>query len=647
MDRYHHLVDELNRYANEYYVLDAPSVTDYEYDQKYKELIAFELENPLLIRPDSPSQRIGDKPLTKFKPFYHTQALPSLNNAFDLDELNMFHSRVSKEVENPVYTVEAKIDGLAVALHYEKGVFKSGATRGDGKQGEDVTQNLKTIRSLPMTLTRPLDIEVRGEVFIRRSVFNALEGDFANPRNAAAGSLRQLDPAITAKRKLDIFIYQGIYDGVTTHLELLELLRELGFPVIHPVNAYSSILDVYHQCKVLEESKINQAFDWDLDGAVIKVNSLIDQKNLGYTAKAPRWAIAFKFAAEQAKTSIHDITVQIGRTGVLTPVARLTPVKVGGVMVSNATLHNMDEIKRKEIYIGDDVVIQRAGDVIPEVVSVYKPGANRVPFVMPTMCPSCGQPIYHDDGDVQYKCVNVICSAQVKGRLIYFASRQALDIDGVGKQVIDQLVDKGLVTTLPDLYRLTIDDILTLDRMGDKSSSNIIDAIQKSKKCSLARFIMGLGIPNVGQKTAEVLAQTFHSIEGLMQATSESLIQIDDIGEIVASSIITTVTSSSFVEMIQDFKELGIDPTYESIILNQQLQHQTFLITGTLSSLSRGEAQEKIKERGGRVVSSVSKNLTVLVVGDQPGSKLKKAETLNQSGTTIQIIDEDAFLKLL
>jgi len=648
MDRYKELVQELNEHAHRYYVQDAPSISDFEYDQKYQELKEFEARNPLLIDPDSPTQRIGDKPIDGFKSFEHKRTLPSLGNVFSLDDITAFHTRVRKEITGHLeYTVEPKIDGLAVALHYENGRFKVGATRGNGKQGEDVTHNLKTINSLPMKLSKPVNIEVRGEVFIRRSVFETLKGDFVNPRNAAAGSLRQLDPRETAKRQLDIFIYQGMYDHVSTHYDMLQFLKELGFPVVDQVKCFDSLDGVFDYCQHLEQQRDKKSFDWDIDGAVIKVNRIRDQELLGYTAKAPRWAAAYKFTAEQARTYLEDITIQVGRTGVLTPVARLKPVFVGGVTVSNATLHNMDEIQRKGVQIGDEVIIQRAGDVIPEVVSVYQHTEQSRPFHMPRHCPVCEGQVYHEEGDVQYRCGNPGCSAQLKGRLEYFASRNAMDIEGLGKQLIDQLVEEKLVNSLPDIYRLDKELLMRLERMGEKSTENVLDAIQKSKSQSLHRFLMALGIPFVGQKTAELLAESFHSLEALRHASKDALLDVPEVGEIIAQGVIDTFANPSFLTMVQDFKDLGIDPKHEAPqVSSDRLDGRTFLITGTLSALSRQEAQDRIKQHGGKVVSSVSKKLSVLVVGENPGSKLDKAETINQLEPTIEIMDETAFLAL-
>lgn len=641
------LVHELNRYAYEYYTLDAPTVSDSEYDSKYRLIEAFEEANPLLVNVESPTSRVGGRPLEAFSQFEHPTKLSSLGNVFDAEELVLFIDRVYKGLVNEKkveFTVEPKIDGLAVALYYKKGLLKVGATRGDGFRGENVTQNLKTIRSIPHTLKEPLTLEIRGEVYMPRSVFNQLEGQFANPRNAAAGSLRQLNSAVTAQRNLSFFAYQVYGSDCSTHYESLMLAKRLGFEVASPFSEGCFIASESVSC-IQEIEKIRDNFDFEIDGAVIKVNRFDWQEKLGYTTKAPRWAIAYKFAAEQAVTRLENITVQVGRTGVLTPVAILHPVKVGGVMVSRATLHNMDDVLRKGVKIGDDVVIQRAGDVIPEIVKVSRTQSHHKAFVMPTCCPVCNGIIVQFDEEVAYKCVNMACVAQVKGRLEHFVSKKAIDIDGLGKQLVSVLVDEQLLKTPLDIYKLRYDQLIGLDRMAEKSVTNLLDSIETSRSTTLPRFIYALGIPFVGEHTAELLADLYPNFEDLLETTYDQLIEIYEIGDKISESLVRTFKEVEFVKMIRLLLD---EVTFkEKVVSSSILEGQSFLVTGSLSLFSRQEAHQKIKANGGRLVSSVSKNLTVLVVGDNPGSKLSKAEKINELGGSISIMNEDEFLSLL
>jgi DNA ligase (NAD+) len=645
---YVELVKILNKHAHLYYSLDAPAISDFEYDALYKQLVVFEAENPDKIDNISPTQRIGDKLLDGFEQFQHPSRLPSLSNVFNSEELESFFDRVEKGLngKKATFTVEPKIDGLAMALHYKQGRLIVGATRGDGTKGELVTSNIKTIRSLPLVLKEPLDLEVRGEVFIRKSVFKTLRGDFANPRNAAAGSIRQLDPAITAERRLDIFLYQVIGLSEATYSDALTAVSVLGLPINVDVIVCSSLTDIKEAISLILGRRAS--YDWEIDGAVIKVNELAFQEALGYTIKAPRWATAYKFPTEQVVTRLNNIDIQVGRTGVLTPVAKLEPVRVTGVMVSSASLHNMDEIMRKGVKIGDDVVVQRAGDVIPEVVRVEKTYAHSQAFFMPSFCPSCESAIHHVEDDVRYYCVNIMCPAQVKGRVEHFVGRKAMNIDGFGKQLVDQLVDVGLVTSLADIYYLSKEQLMSLDRLGETSADNILAALNESKSKPLSKFLFALGIPFVGERSATIIVESFLSLDRILTVRRDELLELYDIGEKIADSFLNTIHTPEFLRLIRRFLEAGLSPHHSEILRESDIfSGKQFLITGTLSQFSRTQAQEEVKKRGGKILSSVSKNLDVLLVGDKPGSKVAKADMLNKAGADIQIMDESEFERLL
>ena len=643
-DSYLKEVKELNHHAHLYYTLDTPEISDNEYDLRYKSLIEFESANPLQVDPLSPTQRVGHAVSGKFPPFQHHSKLPSLGNVFSREELEAFVERVQKGLDGvmPRFTVEPKIDGLAVAIHYKEGRLEVAATRGDGLTGETVTPNVKTIRSLPLILNESVSLEVRGEIFMRKSTFSELEETFANPRNAAAGSIRQQDPQVASDRKLDIFLYQGVGVSIGTHSQTVSHLDSLGLPVNPNVPLCNSVDDIESAVDAIRQQKDD--FDWEIDGAVIKVDDESYQDQLGFTIKAPRWATAYKFPTEQVVTRLLDIDVQVGRTGVLTPVAKLEPVRVTGVTVSNATLHNMDEIERKGVKIGDDVVVQRAGEVIPEVVRVQKTYPDSRSFEMPLNCPVCEHEVFHEEGDVAYRCLNPLCAARLKGNLEHFVARKAMDIDGMGKQLIDQLVDSGELKTLSDIYYLTFEQLEALERMGEKSAQNVLEAIEVSKTRPLARFVFALGIPFVGQRTAELLVEHFGSLEALLVASFDELLDVDEVGDVIAQSCVDTFQSFAFQHELKRFYDVGVKPEFkESVVASTKFDGQTFLVTGTLSSYSRTDAQALIKENGGRVVSSVSKKLNILVVGDKPGSKVEKAEALNAAGAEIQILDEDGF----
>jgi DNA ligase (NAD+) len=571
-----------------------------------------------------------------------------LGNVFNDEELTQFYDRIQKDITDTdiEFTVEPKIDGLAVALHYQKGKLVAGATRGDGLTGENVTANLRTIKSLPQHLTEEVDIEVRGEVYMRRSVFETMKTEYANPRNTAAGAIRQLDPKITAARQLDIWVYQGIYPGISTHFEMMAFLKKLGFPIAADISVVKGIEDISLKCHEVFTHK--STYDWEIDGAVIKVNRFGYQEELGFTAKAPRWAMAYKFASETATTKLNDIIVQVGRTGVLTPVAILEPVKVSGVMVHRATLHNLDEIERKGIKIGDDVLIRRAGEVIPEVIVSVNSSEDNLEFKMPTHCPVCGTAVQQIEGEVGVKCPNRRgCPAQLKGAILHLAGRKAMDIEGLGDKLVDQLVDLGHVKSLSDLYRLDLETLSSLDRMAEKSARNVLAAIEKSKTQSLARFIFALGIPFIGERTGSILADEFETMDALFKATSEELINVKEIGEKTAISLVESLSDELFKDDVLQMFELGVKPQHTvTEAIEGPLTGRRFLITGTLSSMSRGEAEKKIVALGGDIASGVSATLTDLIVGDKPGSKVDKVTKLNakrDEASRIRVLDDEAF----
>jgi DNA ligase (NAD+) len=643
-----------------YYVLNSPEISDAEYDALMRKLEELEQKYPEFITPDSPTQRVAGKPQEAFPPFIHSRPLLSLNNAFSDEEIREFDRRVKRWLgENEIeYVVELKIDGLAVNLRYENGVFVRGGTRGDGLTGEDVTPNLRTIRSIPLRLqgsAPPRIIEVQGEVFMPKKDFEKLneerknngEVPFANTRNAAAGSLRQLDPSITAKRHLDIFVYSAFFIESDyqpeTHWEALQYLKELGFKVNPHSTLVSSVEEVIRLHKEWEEKR--KSLDYDIDGLVVKVNSLRQQEKLGATTKSPRWAIAFKFQPTYGITRVIDIEVNVGRTGTLTPVAVLEPVEVGGVVIKRATLHNEDEIRRKDVRIGDWVVVGRAGEVIPEIVKVIKErrsGEEKF-FTMPDKCPVCGSRVYREEGEVAWRCINASCPAQIKERIKHWASRAAMDIEGLGEKIVEQLVDTGLVKSIPDLYRLTKSQLERLERMGPKSAENLINALERSKKRPLFRFIFALGIRHVGEYIAQLLAKHFKDIQKLRKATKEDLLKIEGIGPIVADSIAQFFANPENQRMIDELLNLGIEPQpLEEKPKSSFFADKTFVITGALERFSRDEAKSIIEERGGKVANTVSSRTDFLIVGKNPGSKLREAESRK-----IPILTEEEFYRIL
>ncbi len=641
---------ELNHHNYKYYVENNPEISDYEYDQLLKKLEKLEDEYPDLITSDSPTQRVGGEPLDEFQTVEHKIPMLSLANTYNEQELIDFDERVQKNVGRVEYVVEPKIDGAGIALYYENGVFVRGATRGDGIKGDDITQNLKTIYSIPLRLQPDTlsTVEVRGEVFMSKSGFKKYNKEqikkdkqpFANPRNAAAGSIRQLDPNIVAVRPLDAFIYLLSYTETPfdTQEEVLHALKKAGFKTNPLSKKVKNISEAINYCKKLEEKR--DSLDYDIDGAVLKVNSIKKQEALGSTSKNPRWAISYKFAAQQATTVLKDIDIQVGRTGSLTPVAILKPVDVGGVTVSRATLHNFDELKRKDIRIHDTVLIERSGDVIPQVVKsiTEKRSGKEQKKPIPQTCPICNTPVTHKEGEVAIRCPNKMCPARLKWRMKYYASRDAMDIDHLGESTVDKLLDKNMVENVADLYDLKKEDILQIEGFKEKSAQNLIESIQQSKKQDLSRLIYGLGIRHVGKYSAQLLANHFSSIDELAEATEEELKEIDGLGEKSAEAIATFFTSEENITLINRLKEYGVNTESKQSEKNQSLQGKRFVFTGSLH-LSRSEAGDLVKEQGGMVTSSISKNVNYVVVGKNPGSKYEKAKKQG-----VPIIKEDEFL---
>ena len=655
---------ELHNYR--YYVLDNPTIPDAEYDKLLRELQQIEQDHPQLITADSPAQRVGAVPLKAFSQITHKIPMLSLNNAFDDAEVEAFDRRVCEglSVDSVEYAVEPKFDGLAVSLRYEDGMLRTGATRGDGYTGEDITSNLKTIKSIPLSLpvrTPPSLLEVRGEVLMLKADFLALnqrqlakgEKEFANPRNAAAGSLRQLDPGITATRRLTFFAY-GIGEYQNTHMpqdkhsQVMAYLAALHFPVAKECTVVTGLQELLAYYQAIGAQR--ESLPYDIDGVVYKVNALQQQEQLGFVSRAPRFAIAHKFPAQEAVTQLLDIDVQVGRTGALTPVARLKPVFVGGVTVTNATLHNADEIERKDVRIGDTVIVRRAGDVIPEVVSVIldKRPVDAQVFAMPAHCPVCGAKAVRLPGEAVSRCTGgLFCPAQRKQAILHFASRRAMDIEGLGDKLADQMVDNAIVRTPADLYKLGLTALANLERMADKSANNILSAIEKSKQTTLARFIYALGIRNVGEATAKELAAHLGSLDRLIEADNGRLQQIPDIGPVVAQSIVDFFAEQHNCEVIEQLRASGVhwdehagEPELSSAAA--PLQGKTFVLTGTLPNMSREEAKESIESLGGKVTGSVSKKTDYVVVGADPGSKYDKALSLG-----ITILDEAELQALL
>lgn len=650
----------LNQYNYEYHVLDKPSVPDAEYDRLMLELVELESQFPQFKTPDSPTQRIGGEVLDTFKKVEHRTPMLSLSNAFNEQDLRDFDRRIRQIIGNDFsYVCELKIDGLAVSLRYENGIFVQGATRGDGTTGEDITANLRTIRSIPLRLNEPVTIEVRGEAFMPRRSFEALnkvrkergEEPFANPRNAAAGSLRQLDPRIAASRNLDIFLY-GIGDvgetGITSHSEGLDFLEKLGFKTNKERKTCANIDEVIEFVNSWVEKR--QSLAYDIDGIVIKVDSLEQQRVLGTTAKSPRWAIAYKFPAEEVVTILKDIELSVGRTGVVTPTAILEPVRVAGTVVQRASLHNEDLIREKDIKIGDHVVVKKAGDIIPEVANVLadKRTGEEKDFHMPTHCPECESELVRLNGEVALRCINPKCPAQIREGLIHFVSRNAMNIEGLGEKVISQLFSANLVHDVADIYKLTREQLIGLERMGEKSVNNLLQAIEASKQNSLERLLFGLGIRHVGAKAAKTLAMEFGTMDRLASASREELTAINEIGEKMADSIVTFFEMEEVRELIQELKASGVNMEYKGPAPVTRTESESFfsgktiVLTGKLAQLTRNEAKERIEALGGNVAGSVSKKTDLVIAGEDAGSKLTKAEELG-----IEVWNEEMLLEEL
>jgi DNA ligase (NAD+) len=663
VERAAQLRSELARHNHAYYVLDNPTIPDAEYDKLFRELQALEGAHPPLVTSDSPTQRVGGAPLPQFEQVRHSVPMLSINNGFRDEDIVNFDRRVREGLKTEAaaeYHCELKFDGLAINLRYENGLLVNAATRGDGATGENVTANIRTVRAIPLRLQDekpPAVIDIRGEVLMFKADFarlNARQRDagqreFANPRNAAAGSLRQLDPRITAQRSLRFFAYGiGVLEGAdlpASHSALLDWYRQMGIPVAAErriAHGAEGLLAFYRDIGMRRAE-----LPYEIDGVVYKVNAVAQQQQLGFVSRAPRFALAHKFPAEEAMTIVQDIGLQVGRTGAMTPVARLAPVLVGGVTVTNATLHNEDEVRRKDIQIGDTVIVRRAGDVIPEVVS-YVPElrpADVRPFVMPALCPVCSSPIVRPEEEAVARCSGgwVKCAAQRKGGLLHFVSRRAMDIEGLGDQLVDQMVERNVVTTAADLYRLGLGSLATMERMADKSAANVLKAIEKSKSTTLARFIYALGIRHVGESTAKELARHFGGMDALQEADEAQLLDVADVGPVVARSILQFMADPMNVELIEQLRANGVHwEEGASTALPKPLAGLTFVLTGTLPTLSRDDAAERIEMAGGKVAGSVSKKTSYVVAGSDAGSKLAKAETLG-----IPVIDEAALLGML
>ena len=650
----------LHEYEHAYYVLDKPLVPDAVYDQLLHELIALEKENPSLIYPDSPTSRVGGAVAEGFKKVTHRYPMLSLSNAFSEEDLRDFDRKIRQAIGNHFsYVCELKIDGLAISLKYENGVFVQGATRGDGAVGEDITANLRTIRAIPLRLKEPVTIEVRGEAYMPKKSFEALnkkreengEELFANPRNAAAGSLRQLDPKIAASRNLSTFIYaiggDGEAYGIDSHAEMLDYLETLGFPSNKERQLCATIDEVLTFITKWTENRNN--LPYEIDGIVVKVNRYAHQDELGFTAKSPRWAIAYKFPAEEVVTKILDIELTVGRTGVITPTAILEPVLVAGSTVGRASLHNEDLIREKDIRIGDTVIVHKAGDIIPEVVGVIleQRPEDAVPFEMPTHCIACDSELVRIEGEVALRCVNPTCPAQIAEGIKHFVSRNAMNIDGLGEKVVEQLLRENYIKDVADLYHLQVEQLVKLERMGEKSATNLVNAIERSKENSLERLLFGLGIRHVGEKAAKILSEQFETMDRLMEATEEQLTAIYEIGDKMADSIVTYFHQDEVKELITRLKDVGVNMTYKGKKVQVEIGEnpfagKTIVLTGKLSQLTRNEAKAKIEELGGTVTGSVSKKTDLVIAGEDAGSKLTKAQELG-----IEVWDENRLIEQL
>ena len=651
------LVELINYHNEKYYVEDSPEISDYEYDMLMKELIDIENSQPEIKRADSPSQRVGGRPLDKFEKVVHSSPMLSLSNAFSEGDLMDFDKRVRSSLGGDVqYYVEFKIDGLSVGLTYEGGVLSVGATRGDGVTGENITENLRTVRSIPLRLRENMDMKVRGEVFIPKEKFEELNDIqeenglqiFANPRNAAAGSLRQLDPSVTAKRPLDIFVFNlesADHMEFESHGETIEYMKKLGIKVNGDNKLCNDMNEVIEHIHYWSEHR--DSLPYEIDGMVVKVNSLAQRDVLGNTSKSPRWAIAYKFPAEQKKTRLSDITVQVGRTGTITPTAELEPVRVAGSTVSRATLHNEDYIREKDIRIGDVVIIQKAGDVIPEVVRVVKEErtGEEKEFSMPTTCPACGYETMRVEGEAALKCTNISCPAQIRRGIIHFVSRNAMNIDGLGESIVTLLLKNEIISDIADLYSLEKEELVQLERMGEKSAQNLIDAIEASKGNDLDRLVFGLGIKFIGAKAAKILAKNFESLDEIMAADFEKLVDLEEFGPKMAESALEYFKNEKNINLIQKLKSAGVNTVSLSGGKSSEppiFEGMKIVLTGKLSSMTRDDAKAKIESRGGKATSSVSKKTDFVLAGEDAGSKLDKAMSLG-----VKVVDEAAFNDIL
>ena len=657
-NEYRQLVERLNHYSKLYYTLDAPEISDFEYDSLMQQLKAAEAEHPDWVTADSPTQRVGDAIYTTFEKVAHTVQMGSLQDVFSEEELWAFHERCLPYDPAPAYTVEPKIDGLSVSLEYRDGLFVRGSTRGNGLIGEDVTLNLLTIADIPKKLTRPLPyLEVRGEVYMPLSVFQELvtrqleneEEPFKNPRNAAAGGLRQKDPKVTAERKLSIFVFnvqQIEGETITTHAGSLDLLKKLGFKVIPSYPVFTDFQQVVEEIRSIDARRGEN--DFDIDGAVVKINDLALREQIGSTVKFPRWAVAFKYPPEEKETVLRDIEIQVGRTGALTPTAVFDSVTLAGTSVSRATLHNQDFITEKGICIGDTLLVRKAGEIIPEVLKVVRHGENPVPYQIPETCPVCGSKTVRDPDEAVIRCINPACPATRKRSIVHFASRNAMDIEGLGPAMVDLLVDNGLVDNCAGLYRLTAEQLLPFEGIQQKSADNLIQAIEGSKGRGLARLLFGLGIRNVGEKAAQLIARHFGTADALMELTVDDLWTkkggsvIPGVGQVIAESLVESFAQPEFRSQIEQLRKSGVKLTEEKEETGVSLAGKTFVITGTLPTMSRKEAQTLIEQNGGKVTASVSKKTSFLLAGEDAGSKLVKAQTLG-----IPVVSEAELMQMI
>lgn len=654
LDRINFLKDEINKANYKYYVEDNPSISDFEYDQMFAELKKLEKENPLFITPDSPTQRVGSVS-EKFFPHKHKYRLYSLDNTYEYEDLEDWYKKIVKEYGGQELVCELKIDGLAMALTYENGIFVRGVTRGDGVTGEDITNNLKTIKAIPLKLFEPVSVEVRGEVYMPKESFEKLNEEnlkngeklFANPRNAAAGSIRQLDSSITAKRDLSMFCYTAIFTGSVknppkTHYDSIMYLKKLGFKVNPNVKLCKNADEAIQYCKEWDEKRFS--IDYATDGVVIKVNDLLVQQEMGFTSRAPKWATAFKFPPEEVTTKLLTIEESVGKTGAITPIAILEPVQLGGSTVGRASLHNFDEVGRLDVRIGDRVYIKKAAEIIPKVVKVIEDEEHyKLPeYTPPKHCPSCHSELHIHDGEVNLYCDNPDCPAKRCAKIEFWVSKDAMDIDKVGPSIIEQLYNRGFARTPVDLYKLTMQDFMQLDLVKEKSAFNMYTAIQESKNKPLSRMLTAFTIKNVGKETAGVLANEFGTLENLMNASVEDLSGVEGVGEVIAKDIYDFFRKPENIQMIEELKALGVEPAPPVQNVSDEFKGKTFVLTGTLQNMTRDEASEKIKQMGGKTSSSVSKNTSYVVAGENAGSKLDKAQKLG-----VIILTEDDFLNMI